>query len=162
MILHEDRSHLRDAFLVGTGLLARESFLAKDDLYRTWEYANPHLPTEARILSEAGAPAGHVTIGESGAPASQAASAPAYRSDELALVNALSELEILDRQILALRYIGSIDAEQIGIELAMPSTAVLARVARILDRLLKDPRLAAAADVTVDEYERLFGGEPGA
>ena len=109
---------------------------------------------EARSLAESGSQGGQDAIGESGAPATQAASAPAYRSEELALVNALAEVEILDRQILALRYVGSLDADQIGIELAMPGTAVLARVARILDRLLKDPRLAASPTETVDEYER--------
>jgi len=110
--------------------------------------------TEARSLTDTSGTAGQDAIGESGAPTTQAASAPAYRSEELALVNVLSELDILDRQILALRYVGSLDAEQIGIELGMPGSAVLARVARILDRLLKDPRLAASPTETVDEYER--------
>src|SRR5262245_29445411 len=101
---------------------------------------------EARTITDAGASGGQDAIGESGAPTTQAASTAAYRSDELAIVNALAETEILDRQILALRYVGNLDTDQIGIELGMPGTAVLARVARILDRLTKDPRLAAPPD----------------
>src|SRR6185295_1154374 len=109
---------------------------------------------EARSLTDATGQTGQDAIGESGAPTTQAASAPAYRSEELALVNTLAELEIVDRQILALRYVGNLDTDQIGIELGMPGTAVLARVARILDRLTKDPALAAPPDETVDDYER--------
>lgn len=109
--------------------------------------------TEARALSDTGE-ASQDAIGEAGAPTTQAASAPAYRSDELALVNALAELEVVDRQIIALRYVGNLDADQIGTELGMPGTAVLARVARIIDRFTKDPRLAPPLDETVDEYER--------
>jgi DNA-directed RNA polymerase specialized sigma24 family protein len=109
---------------------------------------------EARTLTDGSAQSGQAAIGESGAPTTQAASAPAYRSEELALVNTLAEVEILDRQILALRYVGNLDADQIGIELGMPATAVLARVARLLDRMLNDPRMPASPTETVDEYER--------
>jgi DNA-directed RNA polymerase specialized sigma24 family protein len=109
---------------------------------------------EARSLASAGAGSRQDAIGESGAPTTQAASAPAYRSDELALANTLAEIDILDRQILALRWIGNLDADQIGIELGMPGSAVLARVARILDRLTKDARFPAAPDETIDEFER--------
>jgi len=109
---------------------------------------------EARTLTDASAQSGQDAIGEAGAPTTQAASAPAYRSEDLALVNMLAEFEILDRQIMALRYVGNLDSDQVGIELGMPATAVLARVARLLDRMLNDPRMPASATETVDEYER--------
>ena len=114
---------------------------------------------EARQLAEAGfGQSSRAGAGDSGAPVSQAASAPAYRSDELALVNALSNLDSHDRMILGLRWVGDLDAEQIGVELAMPPNAVLARVARILDSWLKDPGFAAAPTVTLDQYERELAG----
>jgi len=108
---------------------------------------------EARDRAEAGF-GQSVDAQDSGAPVSQAASAPAYRSDELALANALAGLDAYDRMILGLRWVGDLDAEQIAVELGMPANAVLARVARILDAWLKDPSFAAAPELTLDEYER--------
>jgi RNA polymerase sigma-70 factor (ECF subfamily) len=107
---------------------------------------------EARELAEGGF-GQSVDRQDSGAPVSQAASAPPSRSDELALANALSTLDAYDRMILGLRWVGDLDAEQIAVELGMPANAVLARVARILDAWLKDASFAAPPDVTLDEYE---------
>jgi DNA-directed RNA polymerase specialized sigma24 family protein len=107
----------------------------------------------ARSLADAGFGQSQAG-GESGAPVTQAASAPAYKSDELALVNALTNLDAHDRMILGLRWVGGLDADQIGVELSMPGNAVLARVARILNTWLKDPGFAAPPTVTLEQYER--------
>jgi len=113
---------------------------------------------ESRQLAEAGFGQSSLAAGDSGAPVSQAASAPAYRSDELALANALANLDPHDRMILGLRWVGDLDADQIGVELNMPSTAVLARVARILDTWLKDPGFPAEPTDTLDQYEHALAG----
>jgi RNA polymerase sigma-70 factor (ECF subfamily) len=90
--------------------------------------------------------------GDSGVPATQASSAPAYRADQLEVANALAPFESHDRMIVGLRYVAGLSADEIGRELGMPGGAVQARVARILARLLKD--LHGEPTETIDHYER--------
>lgn len=110
---------------------------------------------EARWLTEAGDRAREdAGRGDAGVPATRAASAPAYRRDELDLANAFASLDSHDRMIVGLRYVAGLSPDDIGRELGMPAGAVQARLARILKRLLVEPgRLAASTD-TIEAYER--------
>ena len=108
---------------------------------------------EARRIAEGGYKPGETARGESGVSATQASSAPAYRSDELELANALAALDSHDRMIVGLRYVGGLHAESIGRELNIPERAVLARIARILKTLVGDERLAGMPSETVADYE---------
>lgn len=89
--------------------------------------------------------------GESGAPVVRAAAAPAYRTEQREVANALAPLDAHDRMIVALRYIAAMNADEIGVELGMPGTAVQARIARVLSRLLKD--LKGEPTETIEHYE---------
>ncbi len=108
---------------------------------------------EARQIVESGYRPGQDGAVESGVQATQASQARAYRSDELQLANALAELDGHDRMIVALRYVGGMDAEAIGRELDIPERAVLARIARILKGLVGEDRLAGMPSQTVADYE---------
>jgi len=109
--------------------------------------------TEARVLVESGYRPGEAAPGESGVTATQSSAAPAYRSDELDLANALAALDGYDRMIVGLRYVGGMPAESIGRELNIPERAVLARIARILKTLVGEDRLTGMPSETVAEYE---------
>ena len=120
------------------------------DRLRPWLMGNA--AKEARRLAEEG-----FETSQDADPiglATQAASTRAYRTDELALANALAALDVHDRMILGLRWVAGLDADAIGVELAMPNTAVLARVVGILERWLKDPSFAATPTETLEHYER--------
>ena len=89
--------------------------------------------------------------GESGAPVVRAATAPAYRTEQREVANALAPLDAHDRMIVGLRYVAALNAEEIGVELGMPGNAVQARIARVLSQLLKD--LKGEPTETIDHYE---------
>jgi DNA-directed RNA polymerase specialized sigma24 family protein len=91
-------------------------------------------------------------VGESGVAATRASSAPAYRTDQREVANALAPLDAHDRMIVGLRYIAGLDADAIGVELGMPGSAVQARIARVLSELLKD--LKGEPTDTIEHYER--------
>src|SRR5262245_8218988 len=55
--------------------------------------------------------------------------------------------------MVALRYVGGMDAEGIGRELNIPERAVLVRIARILKGLVGEDRLAGMPSQTVADYE---------
>ena len=90
--------------------------------------------------------------GESGAPVVRAAAAPAFRTEQREVANALAPLDAHDRMIVGLRYVAALNPDEIGVELGMPGSAVQARVARILSQLLKD--LKGEATETIEHYER--------
>ena len=89
--------------------------------------------------------------GESGAPVTRAAAAPAYRTEQREVANALAPLDAHDRMIVGLRYVAGLSPDGIGVELGMPGSAVQARIARILSQLLKD--LHGEPTETIDHYE---------
>lgn len=89
--------------------------------------------------------------GESGAPVVRAAAAPAYRTEQREVANALAPLDAHDRMIVGLRYVAALNADEIGVELGMPGNAVQARIARILSQLLKD--LRGEPTETIEHYE---------
>ncbi len=91
-------------------------------------------------------------VGESGVAATRASAAPAYRADQREVANALAPLDAHDRMIVGLRYIAGLSPDGIGVELGMPSSAVQARIARILAQLLKD--LQGEPTETIDHYEQ--------
>ena len=108
---------------------------------------------EARHLADTGYRPGDDAPGGPGVSATQASAARAYRSDELELANALAALDGPDRMIVAMRYVGGLDAESIGRELSIPERAVLARIARVLKHLVGEERLAGMPSQTVADYE---------
>ena len=120
------------------------------ELFRPWLMS--HAGKEARHLAQ-GARTGRTEDG-SGAPATKAASAPAYRSDELALARALSSFEDHDREIVGLRYVAALGPEDIGRELGMPDGAVRARIAGMLKRFLEDLQPQQATSGTIEAYEQ--------
>ena len=89
--------------------------------------------------------------GDTGLAATRASAAPAYRSDQLALSNALAPLDTHDLMIVALRYVPGLTEAQIGEELAMPEGAVRARIAKVLAKLLTD--LQGAPTDTIELFE---------
>jgi DNA-directed RNA polymerase specialized sigma24 family protein len=110
---------------------------------------------EARLRAEGGAQTDQEEgLAGSGVAATQASAAAAYRSDELELANALASLDIHDRMIVALTYIGGLNALEIGRELNMPERSVLARNARLLKTFIGESRLAEMPSATVDDYSR--------
>ena len=109
--------------------------------------------TEARHLAEAGYSNRDDAPGVAGVSATHASAAAAYRSDELELANAMAALDPHDRMIVALRYVGGLDADAIGRELNIPDRAVLARIARILKGLVGEERLAGMPSQTVADFE---------
>jgi DNA-directed RNA polymerase specialized sigma24 family protein len=106
---------------------------------------------EARQLATDGSRNRGGVAGDTGLVATRASAAPAYRSDQLALANALAPLDTYDRMIVALRYVSGLSEDEIGVELAMPGGAVRARVAKVLSRLLTD--LHGAPTDTIDAFE---------
>jgi DNA-directed RNA polymerase specialized sigma24 family protein len=107
--------------------------------------------TEARQLATDGSRKRGGLAGDTGLVATRASAAPAYRSDQLALANALATLDTYDRMIVALRYVPGLTEDEIGGELGMPAGAVRARVAKVLARLLTD--LHGAPTDTIDTFE---------
>ena len=105
---------------------------------------------EARQLV-AGGSRNRGVAGDTGLVATRASAAPAYRSDQLALSNALAPLDTHDLMIVALRYVPGLTEAQIGEELAMPEGAVRARIAKVLAKLLTD--LHGAPTDTIDTFE---------
>jgi RNA polymerase sigma-70 factor, ECF subfamily len=90
--------------------------------------------------------------GVAGVAATRASAAPAYRSDQREVANALAPLDAHDRMIVGLRYVAGLGMDEIGRELGMPVGSVQARVARILSGLLKD--LQGEPTETIEHYER--------
>lgn len=162
-LYHDDMT--RVAFVV-----SGDVEVARDAAQAAWSDAWANLPTmrnpellhpwlmshagrEARLLAQGGARRGQTEDG-SGAPATKAAAAPAYRSDELALARALSSFDDHDREIVGLRYVAALGPEDIGRELGIPDGAVRARIAGMLKRFLEDLQPQQAASGTIEAYEQ--------
>jgi RNA polymerase sigma factor (sigma-70 family) len=107
---------------------------------------------EARQLAD-GAASRPTPTDDSGAPVTRAASQPAYRSDEVVLVKALSTFDSHDRVIVALRYVAALTPDEIAPELGMPDGAVRARLAKILQTFLETLGPHGGEDETVEAYE---------
>lgn len=63
---------------------------------------------------------------------------PSGEIDRVDLVNALGRLKPEDRSLLALRYVGDLDAAEIGRLLGMSPSGVRGHLSRLLGRLRKD------------------------
>jgi RNA polymerase sigma-70 factor (ECF subfamily) len=63
---------------------------------------------------------------------------PGERAAEIDLANALADLDLTDRTVLALRYVAGFSSSEIGDVIGMSSGGVRARTARLLDRLRRE------------------------
>jgi RNA polymerase sigma factor (sigma-70 family) len=60
------------------------------------------------------------------------------RAAEMDLANAIADLDLTDRTVLALRYVAGFSSSEIGNVIGMSSGGVRARTARLLDRLRRE------------------------
>jgi RNA polymerase sigma factor (sigma-70 family) len=63
---------------------------------------------------------------------------PGERAAEMDLANAIADLDLTDRTVLALRYVAGFSSSEIGNVIGMSSGGVRARTARLLDRLRRE------------------------
>jgi RNA polymerase sigma-70 factor (ECF subfamily) len=63
---------------------------------------------------------------------------PGDRAGEMDLANALANLDVTDRTVLALRYVAGFSSFEIGDVVGMSAGGVRARTARVLDRLRRE------------------------
>jgi len=63
---------------------------------------------------------------------------PGDRASEMDLANALANLDVTDRTVLALRYVAGFSSFEIGDVVGMSAGGVRARTARVLDRLRRE------------------------
>jgi len=63
---------------------------------------------------------------------------PGDRAAEMDLANALANLDVTDRTVLALRYVAGFSSFEIGDVVGMSAGGVRARTARVLDRLRRE------------------------
>ena len=71
-------------------------------------------------------------------PEGESGSIVATSSDRLDLSEALERLDPTDRQLLAMRYLGGLTADEIGVACGMSGSGVRTRLSRLMARLRED------------------------